>query len=84
MTDSSLLNSLAINPEGFIFSPQTGESFTANQTGIDILLALQKGETAEDIVVMMAKKYEASKEDITNDVRDFIDHLRALKIIWRA
>ncbi len=75
---------MAINPDGFIFSPQTGESFTANQTGIDVLQALQEGRTPEEIITFIAEKYAASEDDISNDVRDFMDHLRALQIIWRG
>ena len=83
MVSSPVLATLAINPEGFIFSPQTGESFTANHIAIEIVQALQQGKEQDEIVRMISRKYDASDDEIETDVRDFVDHLRTMKIIGR-
>jgi len=41
--------SIAISENGFVFNPITGDSFTLNNTGIQILTMLKSGKTIDDI-----------------------------------
>ena len=49
----SRLNRLAINDEGFIFDPETGNSFTVNGTGLFIIKLLK--EFTDDFVTDMSE-----------------------------
>ncbi len=75
------LRSLALNPDGFAFDPTTGESFTMNATGLTILEGLREGASPTELVGRLTKEYEISEQDATRDVDDFLDHLRALRLV---
>ena len=75
------LRSLALNPDGFAFDPTTGESFTMNATGLAILAGLREGASPIELVGRLTEEFEISEQDATRDVDDFLDHLRALRLV---
>ena len=70
------LERLAINDEGFIFDPETGNSYTVNKTGLFIIKLLKEGKSEEEIVKALSEKFDVSKEDARRDLVDFIEQLR--------
>jgi len=72
---------LAINEEGFIFDPATGESFTVNETGLKIVLGLKNGKSREDIKSEFCEEFEVSADNAEKDISDFIEHLRACELV---
>jgi len=70
------LEKLAVNEEGFIFDPETGNSFTVNQTGLLILKLLKEGKSEEEIVEALTREYDVSPEEARRDLLDFIEQLR--------
>jgi PqqD family protein of HPr-rel-A system len=77
----SRLNRLAINDEGFIFDPETGNSFTVNGTGLFILKLLKEGKGEEEILSALMEEYDVSEEEARRDLLDFIEQLRVLGIL---
>ncbi len=75
------LSRLAINEEGFIFDPITGNSFTTNQVGLWILERLKKGKKEEEILAEMLEYFEVDPETAERDLTDFIEQLRNYKLI---
>ena len=75
------LRSLALNPDGFAFDPTTGESFTLNATGLAILEGLREGLTHEQITARVAERFQVSVDDASRDLDDFMDHLRAFRLL---
>jgi len=75
------LSRLAINDEGFVFDPSSGESFTVNSTGLDILKELKEDRTQEDIADILARRYGVNLRDAERDVADFTDRLRTFQLI---
>ena len=75
------LRSLALNPDGFAFDPTTGESFTLNATGLAILEGLREGLTHEQITARVAERFQVSADDASRDLDDFMDHLRAFRLL---
>lgn len=75
------LRSLALNPDGFAFDPTTGESFTLNPTGLAILEGLREGLTHEQITARVAERFQVSVDDASRDLDDFMDHLRAFRLL---
>ncbi len=67
------LNRLAISEEGFIFDPETGNSYTVNETGLLILKKLREGLGPEEIAEAMSEEYEVSPEEALRDVQDFLE-----------
>ncbi|KHD05956.1 hypothetical protein PN36_10570 [Candidatus Thiomargarita nelsonii] len=72
---------LAVNEEGFVFDPQTGESFTVNDTGKTILKALIESKAQEGIAIKLTEQFNVSHQEAQADVRDFIQHLRAYQLL---
>jgi len=70
------LSRLAINEEGFVFDPQTGESFTVNTSGGVVIKLLAKGMSNEETAIELADTYDIKLNDAHSDVRDFVDQLR--------
>ena len=75
------LRSLALNPDGFAFDPTTGESFTVNATGLAILEGLREGASPIELVSRLTENFDISEGDASRDVDDFLDHLRALRLV---
>jgi PqqD family protein of HPr-rel-A system len=75
------LRSLALNPDGFAFDPTTGESFTVNATGLAILEGLREGASPTELIRRITEAFDVSERDATRDLDDFMDHLRALRLV---
>ncbi len=75
------LHQLALNKDGFAFDPTTGESFSLNRTGLFLLEQLIDERSPEEAAEALAEKFEVSREEAERDVSDFIDHLRAYRLV---
>ena len=75
------IRALALNPDGFAFDPTTGESFTLNATGITVLEGLRDGLGTDRIAEALAERFEVTPEEAARDVADFVDHLRAFRLV---
>ncbi len=69
------LRRLAINEEGFIFDPETGNSYTVNETGLFILEKLRQGLSSEEIARLLGQEYDISPEEARRDLEDFLEVL---------
>ena len=77
------LKRLALNEEGFIFDPETGNSFVTNETGLFILKKLREGLSEEEIVKALTEEYEVDEDTARRDLYDFLEQLRILGIYER-
>ncbi len=70
------LRKLALNEEGFVFDPETGNSYTVNSTGKLILECLKDGLSEEEILDRIVAEFEVEREEAKRDLMDFLDQLR--------
>ncbi len=75
------LRQLAINEEGFVFNPATGESWTVNSTGLYILKLLKEGKDEDTIARQIATEFDVDLETAQRDVVDFIEKLRSYRLL---
>ncbi len=75
------LNRLAINDEGFIFDPETGNSYTVNEVGLFILKQLKEGKSESEILDALIENYEVEKGEAEKDLIDFLEQLRLMGIL---
>ena len=75
------LNHLAVSEEGFIFDPETGNSYTVNQTGLFILELLKEGKSQDEIVDALTEEFEVSPEEAQRDLIDFLEQLRLFGLL---
>ncbi|MFO7810812.1 MAG: PqqD family protein [Candidatus Delongbacteria bacterium] len=74
--DIDKLSVLAVSESGFIFDPVTGHSYTANATGLKILDLLKAGNSEDEIKSSIIDEFEASDDEVTVDIADFIENLK--------
>lgn len=74
-------DNIALSPSGFLFNPTTGESFSLNQVGRDIIVLLQEGKSLEDLTSIMMKKYDVDRETLDRHLLDFTATLRTYHLV---
>lgn len=67
-----LKKNIATSEAGFVFNPGTGDSFTTNQIGTDILALLKENKSQQEISEWILSKYEVEKSQLEKDLDDFI------------
>lgn len=63
---------LALSESGFVFDPVSGQSFTVNESGLEILRELQKNPDLKQTRHHLLQHYEASEQNMARDLDDFI------------
>jgi hypothetical protein len=66
---------LAISDSGFIFNPITGESFSVNPIGLEIINLIRSGESSDRIKGRILAKYSVSEATLEKDINDFTGSL---------
>ena len=72
---------IAISETGFIFNPSSGESFSVNYIGADIITQLKDGKTYEEIRTSVLEKYETDEDTFEKDYYDYITLLKGYGLI---
>ena len=75
------LQRLAISDEGFIFDPETGNSFTTNKVGLWIMGRLKEDRTVSQIFEDMVEQFDTDREEAQRDLMDFMEQLRASRLL---
>jgi len=70
-----LQKNVAISEAGLLFNPVTGESFSVNPIGVEILNLLREEKEQEQISRMILEKYSTDKATFEKDYHDFISIL---------
>jgi PqqD family protein of HPr-rel-A system len=78
------LNQLAVNTEGFVFDPSSGESFTVNPVALAVLNGLRDGLKPGAIAKKLHAEFEGCPADVETDIRDFMGQLKNLKLFSTA
>jgi hypothetical protein len=72
---------IAISESGFIFNPSTGDSFTTNEIGLEILRLLRDESDKENIVSHLHQHFAADEQSIDRDLVDFIMMLESYQLL---
>jgi hypothetical protein len=70
-----LKKNLALSDSGFVFDPSTGDSFSTNPIGLEIIRMLKEGKTANDIKIHVTKTYMTDDASFEKDFYDFVNML---------
>ncbi len=77
----SRVETLALNDSGFAFDPMSGESFTLNETAVEIIKAVKEGKNEREIAEQLSTVYEVETLDSFTDVLDFIKQLKNFGLV---
>jgi hypothetical protein len=72
---------IAISDNGFVFNPSTGDSFTMNNTGKEVILLIKEGKDEAQITDLMVEKYDVDKNTIERYLADFMNDLNANNLL---
>jgi hypothetical protein len=64
-----------------VLDVQQGQMFNMNLVGSRILELLENGSPESDIVSVISREFNASREVVENDVREFIESLKTNKLV---
>ena len=73
-----LFHRLALSESGFVFDPVSGQSFTVNETGIELLRLFQKISDISTIQNALLETYDVQSNELERDINDFISSLSEL------
>ncbi len=77
----NIKSNIALSDSGFIFNPDTGESFTVNPLGASIISYLKEGKTVADITIELTKVYEIDANTLEKDTEDFLGLLKNFSLL---
>ena len=78
-----LRKNIAISEAGLLFNPDTGESFSVNPIGLEILSMIKESKTRKEICDSLLIKYTTDRTTLENDYQDFIELLSYNHLIER-
>ncbi|MFD2200757.1 HPr-rel-A system PqqD family peptide chaperone [Shivajiella indica] len=71
---------IAISDSGFVFDPGTGDSYSLNPTGLEIVQLIKSGKNFQEILHEMLEKYEVDEESFERYFYDFTATLKQLRL----
>ena len=71
-----LNKNIAISETGFIFNPTTGDSFSANSIGAEIIELLKSETKIKNIIKTICDKYDVESSSFEKDLEDFMLQIR--------
>ncbi len=74
-------NNIAVSETGFVFDPNSGDSFTLNETGKQILNMLSEGKTGSEIKHFFIENFEVEVTTFENNFSEFLMMLQGLNLV---
>jgi len=76
-----LKKNIAISETGFLFNPTSGDSFSSNQIGVDIINLIKEGKSSAEVKRFILTKYEVPPALLEKDFIDFVAQLQDFNIL---
>lgn len=74
-------NKIAVSDTGFIFDPTTGESFSVNPVGLEIIKLIKQGKSIDEIKRDLLDKYEVTESLLVKLLDEYVSTLIQLNIV---
>lgn len=72
---------IATSEEGFIFNPGTGDSFSTNGIGSEIIGLLKDEKPLQSIIDQICSKYDVDQNQFERDLDDYLSQLKDYTIL---
>jgi hypothetical protein len=72
---------IAVSESGFVFNPTTGDSYSINEVGREILAHLAEQKSPEEITALMTTVYDIDTASFEKYYYDFISMLRQFELL---
>lgn len=77
----NIKNNIALSESGFIFNPNTGESFTLNPTGQQLFSLIRDGKDYKAIRKYFLDKYDTEDSIFEKDFEDFMHMMTSYQMM---
>jgi len=71
---------IALSDSGFVFDPASGNSFTTNPIGLEIIQLLKQEKSEKEIEKEIMTNYNIDSETFERDFSDFISVLTKMRL----
>ncbi len=68
---------IAISETGLLFHPGSGESYSVNPIGVEIIHMLKKGKSFDEISAEILLRYNTDEATFEKDYHDFMSLMKA-------
>jgi len=72
---------VAVSDSGFVFYPTTGESFSVNPLGMEIIRLMKDDKSFDEITEYVVDHYNVESSTIEKDLLDFIEMLNHFSLM---
>ena len=72
---------IALSENGFVFNPSTGDSFTMNNTGKEVIMMIKEGKDLNRITELMSEKYDVDRNTLERYLADFLNDLNVYNLL---
>jgi len=79
-----LKKNIAISESGFVFDPNSGESYSLNPIGAEIIELLKLEKKSDEIQTIMLKKYDTDAASFERYYYDFIHILEQYGLVEKS
>lgn len=76
-----LNKNIAVSDSGFVFNPSTGDSFSTNGTGLEIIRLLRENRKKDAIIRELSERYAIDSASAEKDLNDFLQVLRNYQLL---
>jgi hypothetical protein len=77
----NIKQNIAVSGAGMIFNPNTGETYTVNPIGAEIISRIKEGQSLNEMSEKIIAKYSVEKSTFQNDYEDFVNLMRNFSLI---
>ncbi len=74
-------SNIAVSDNGFVFDPNTGDSYNLNNTAAEILQMLKSGKEETEIIKVFAEKYDVDETTFEQNFYDFLGMLNHYNLV---
>lgn len=67
---------VAVSDSGFVFNPSTGESYSVNPIGMEIIKQFRENKSGKEIIDYVVENYHADATTVDKDLNDFMEMLK--------
>ncbi len=73
-------SNLAVSENGFVFDPKTGESFTVNELGVEIINQLKVTSNIDELLKKLEETYDVDPYTLEKSVTDFLNMMQEFNL----
>jgi len=72
---------IALSENGFVFNPSTGDSYTLNNSGKEVMIMIKEGKNVTQIADLLYEKYDIDRISLERYLEDFINDLSVYNLM---